>query len=178
MLSRETAFGKGSRWRLFGLFLLVGLGYALFRSGTSHERAISQTLEALAEDAGVARGELPGQRDQRLQLALDRYFTDPLSVRHADLPQTGAGRRALLLWARLVGRYTMAKLNLEHPDISLAPSGRAVVKLDVVLEAEDSEGQQVFERAVELGLVEQAGRWQIEAIEVAPRAEQEPEARP
>ena len=163
--------------RLGGLTLVAVLAYAVWRPGAGEQRAVESTLHALADDVGVHQGEFPGERDKRVQAALETYFTDPVTVRHRDLPLAGAGRRALLVWGRLLGRYEVAELGFEHEDITLQ-GGRALVKLDLVLTASGKSGDTVDRRNVELGLIQQAGRWKIESVDVAARAQQQPEARP
>jgi hypothetical protein len=134
--------------------------------------------------AAVVESELPGSRDRRIQAALERYFTDPVTVRHSDLPKTGAGRRALLLWGRLLGQFEVARLVVEHQSIELAQASppdaasSAVAQVDVVLEARQR-GQRLSERrSVALGLVQRGGEWRIESIFVAQRSSEQPEARP
>lgn len=170
-----------SRRRLLqgSLLLLVSLAFYLFRTnGDAREREIRATLEQLLADLRVRTDETPGPRDRRVQAAVDQYFTDPVTVRHADMPRTGAGRRALLLWARLLERFESAELSLAYLDVSVNDDQRAIAKADVKLDASDTEGSYAYQRQVELVLVRQGARWVIESLDVATAAAEQPEARP
>lgn len=161
------------------VLLLVPLAfYLLLSRGDEREREIRATLKQLLVDFQVRADETPGPRDRRVQVAMDRYFTDPVTVRHVDMPRTGAGRRALLLWARLLGKYESAELSFEHLDISVNAEQRALAKADVRLDATDRDGSYAYERTVELILVPRGDRWVIESVDVAAAAENQPEARP
>jgi hypothetical protein len=146
--------------------------------GQSEQQAVKQTVHDVLAATEVREGELPGRRDQRLQKLLGERFTDPITVRHSDLPRSGSGQRALLVWARLLQRYRSADLNVQQESIVLRGGQRATAQLDVELVATDAEGVRREQRSVEVSLVRSAERWRIDAIEVAPAAANQPEARP
>src|SRR5690606_6052375 len=165
-------------FRLVGAMLLGLLAVAVVVfGGDSRERAVLETLRGLTQALEVREGETPGRRDQRVQQAVETYFTDAVSVRHADLPRTGAGRRALLLWGRLLEKYDSAALSIQHADVTLQGE-RARAKLDVALSARDEAGLHQYARAAELGLVREGDGWKIESLNIAPESQAEPEARP
>ncbi len=146
--------------------------------GGGRERAVRLSLQDLMTAVEVREGEMPGHRDQRLQQALDEHFTKIVTVRHADLPRTGAGRRALLLWGRLLGNFHTADLSMEHLDIALRDATHARATLDVILSARSSASELHERRGVELGLVRENGEWRIESVDVAAASNAEPEPRP
>lgn len=177
------SFARRQRWLFVALIALL-LGLWFISRSQRDERAVLETLEAVLHEASVRESDLPGRRDQRLQDALERYFTDPVVVRYSDLPKTGSGRRALLLWGRLLGQLEEARLVIEHQMIEVAEVPAAgkersgVATVDVVLEARRDGKQWSDRRSVELGLLQVSGRWQIQSIEVAARSAAQPEARP
>jgi len=163
------------------LVLLTAFGWVVYRSvwgGDPSERQIARTLEALLNDVAVRSDETPGRRDQRVQEAVARYFTDPVTLRHADLPKTGPGRRGLLIWARLLEQFDTAVINMRHSSVSVVEPGRARVKADFELEATKGDEAVTQRRSAELGLVQRDDVWKIESLEVAPGAAEQPEARP
>ena len=98
-------------------------------------------------------------------------------MRYVDMPRTGAGRSALLLWARLLGKYKTAELSLTH--FELAQKGdRALAKVDVRLETQGPEGNVTDQRAAEVTMVHRGGGWIIESVDVLAGAADVPEARP
>jgi len=160
---------------VLGLLLLAAV--RLLFPGDSPKAEIRRTLEQVLEDVRVRAGETPGQRDQRVQETLANTFADPVTVRHVDMPRTGAGRSALLLWARLLGKYETAELVLVHYDLT-QQEDRALAKVDVRLEAQGSEGSVTQQRAAEVTLVRRGDRWIIESVDVVAGAANLPEARP
>jgi len=136
-------------------------------------------VEEVLDAARVNPDETPGKRDQRLQTVLDSHFEDPVTLRYADLPHAGAGRRALLIWGRLLLSYGPARLGAEQVQVGLSDDGRAgTVRCSVQLEGE-RQGQGVVEqRVVEFRLRNHSGVWKIQSVEVQPGANDVPEARP
>lgn len=169
-----------SKRKWLSLAVLGLLSLALVRvllPGDSQQAAVRGMLEQVLADAAVRSGETPGRRDQRIQATLARDFADPVSVRHVDMPRTGAGRPALLLWARLLGKYKTAELSLLH--FELTQNGdRALAKVDVRLDAEGANGNLSDQRSAELTLARRGDRWVIEAVDVVAGAANLPEARP
>lgn len=165
------------------LLSLIVLGVAIllairwFFPGDSSQEGVRRTLEQVLEDVAVRSGETPGRRDQRVQETLARNFADPVMVRYVDMPRTGAGRGALLLWARLLGTYETAELTLVHFELA-KDAERALAKVDVRLDAQGAKGNISQERAVEVTLVRRADRWIIESVDVVRGAANLPEARP
>lgn len=162
---------------LLGSIVLIFAGRTLLVK-SSEEGLVLETLRGVLSAANVREDELPGSRDRRVQVVLREGFTDPVTVRHADLPRTGAGQRALLVWARLLQRYQAAELSILHASVALHGEGRATAQLDVELSARDSGAVRRDERAVKVSLVWERERWLIEAVDVAPAAANQPEARP
>jgi len=158
------------------LLLLFAVSRMLLPSDTANE-AVRRTLEQVLSDARVRAEETPGRRDQRVQQTLARAFADPVSVRYVDMPKTGAGRPALLLWARLLGKYKTAELSLVHFDLA-QKADRALAKVDIRLDAQGSDGSVTQQRAAELTLVRRGDAWIIESVEVVAGAADLPEARP
>lgn len=177
-----------SRWRrvisnrrrllsVAGITLLIIAAVRVLLPSDTPGDEVRRTLEQVLEDVAVRAGETPGQRDQRVQETLARTFADPVTVRYVDMPRTGAGRPALLLWARLLGKYKTAELTLVH--FELAQQGdRALAKVDVRLDAHGTDGTFTDQRAAEVTLVQQDGRWIIEAVDIVAGAAEHPEARP
>ncbi|HEU5076197.1 MAG TPA: hypothetical protein VFU02_18520 [Polyangiaceae bacterium] len=160
---------------VLGIAILVAIRWLM--PGDSSHQAVRRTLEQVLEDVAVRSGETPGRRDQRVQETLARNFADPVTVRYVDMPRTGAGRAALLLWARLLGAYQSAELSLVHFELA-READRALAKIDVRLEAQGSKGSISQERAVEVTLMRRADRWVIESVDVVRGAANLPEARP
>ena len=165
------------------LLSLVGLALLLFAAirvlfpGDSAQAAVRRTLEQVLADAAVRADETPGRRDQRVQETLARGFADPVSVRYVDMPRTGAGRPALLLWARLLGKYKTAELSLVH--FELGQKGeRALCKVDVRLDAQGASGSVTEQRSAEISLTRRGELWIIESVDVVAGAAELPEARP
>ena len=162
---------------LLGMLVLGGV-VSLWRSEPSERVPLRVVREALAATE-VRADETPGKRDRRLQEALESHFEDPVTVRHVDLPQTGAGRRALLLWGRLLQSYGSARLSGEQEQVSLsANGGSATVRMRVVLQAEKAGATLSDERAVDVRLRKGDGGWKIQRVDVEPSANDIPEARP
>lgn len=159
----------------FGL-LTVGVTRLLLPEDSPRE-AVRRTLEQVLEDAAVRAGETPGRRDQRVQETLAQSFADPVLVRYVDMPKTGAGRSALLLWARLLGKYETAELTLTHFDVAQEPD-RALAKIDVRLDALGSDGNFSDQRSAEVTLRRRGELWIIESVDVVAGAAELPEARP
>ena len=167
--------------RALWLVLIAALGAVVYRSiwgGNQSERQIAKMLEALLEDVAVQAEETPGRRDRRVQEAVARYFTDPVTLRHADLPKTGPGQRGLLIWARLLEQFDAALLSMQHLELTLVGPSRALAKADVELHATKATESITQRRSVELGLVKQGDAWKIDSLVVAPGAADQPEARP
>lgn len=167
--------------RMLGLALVAAFGIVAYDSiwgGDQSERQIAGTLEALLSDVAVRADETPGSRDRRVQEAVTRYFTDPVTLRHADLPRTGAGQRGLLIWARLLGQFDMALITMPHLNVALLEPGRALAKADFELQASKGAESVTHRRSVELGLIKREDTWKIESLVVAPGAADQPEARP
>jgi hypothetical protein len=160
---------------VLGLLVIGALRWLV--PGDSPRDAVRHTVEQVLEDVAVRAGETPGRRDQRVQQTLARAFADPVSVRHVDMPRTGTGRAALLLWARLLGKYETAELSLVHFELA-QDAQRALAKVDVRLEAHGAEGSVTQQRTAELTLARRDDRWIIEAVDVVAGAADHPEARP
>jgi ketosteroid isomerase-like protein len=128
-------------------------------------------------DVAVRGNETPGRRDQRVQAALERYFSDPVTLRYVDMPKTGAGRPALLLWARLLGKFKTAELTLAHLELT-ERGDRALAKLDVRLDAEGADGSFSDQRTAEVGLARRGDTWIVESVDVVAGTVDPAEARP
>lgn len=162
---------------LFGLALLSFAAIRLLFPGDSAQAAVRRTLEGVLADVRVSADETPGRRDQRVQETLARVFADPVSVRYVDMPKTGAGRPALLLWARLLGKYKTAELSLVHFELGQR-ADRALAKVDVRLDAQGSAGSVTEQRRAEITLSRRGELWIIESVDVVAGAADLPEARP
>ena len=162
---------------LFGLALLTFAAIRIFFPGDSAQAAVRRTLEGVLADVRVRADETPGRRDQRVQETLARVFADPVSVRYVDMPKTGAGRPALLLWARLLGKYKTAELSLVHFELG-QKGDRALCKVDVRLDAHGSEGSVTQQRTAEITLTQRGDLWIIESVDVVAGSAELPEARP
>lgn len=173
----RAALGRRRLISVVVLGLLVLAAVRLLVPGDSPRDAVRRTLEQVLEDVAVRAGETPGHRDQRVQETLAATFSDPVNVRYVDMPRTGAGRSALLLWARLLGKYETAELSLVHFEVA-QQQDRALAKVDVRLEAQGAAGSVTHQRAAEVTLVRRGDRWVIEAVDVVAGALNLPEARP
>jgi len=162
---------------LAGLALLIFAAIRVLLPADSAHEAVRITLEQVLADAAVRANETPGQRDKRVQETLARVFADPVSVRYVDMPKTGAGRPALLLWARLLGKYKTAELSLVHFELA-QKADRALAKIDVRLDAHGSRGSLTDQRAAEVTLARRGDAWIIESVDVVAGAADLPEARP
>jgi hypothetical protein len=174
---RKAVFTK--RWlvRLVFFALFVAVLYRLTQGEGGQERLVLDSVETLLDQLRVVEGESPGRRDQRVQLALETWVTDPVTLRYSDLPRAGVGRSALLLWARLLGQLSRAELSILQHDISLSGE-RARAIMDIVMNADSERGPITDQRTVELGLVRSKGAWKVERIDVSPATAAPPEARP
>jgi hypothetical protein len=138
-------------------------------------RVVNEVLEA----AQVRSDETPGQRDQRLQNILQSHFEDPVTVRHVDMPRAGAGRRALLIWGRLLVAGGPVRLGSEQVQVGLSADEKAAtVRLGVVLSSERQGHAVEQRRPVEVRLRRREGTWKIQRVDVEARAHDLPEARP
>lgn len=173
--------GFGPRRRaLLALAGMVAVGLALWLwPADEGDEAAVRVVQEVLEAARVAPGEMPGKRDQRLQEILDSHFEDPVTVRQADLPRTGAGRRALLTWGRLMQSYDEARLTAEQIQVGLSDDEKAAtVRLAVVLNAQQK-GESVDDRrVVEVRLRKRDGTWRIQRVDIQRGASEVPEARP
>lgn len=176
-LLRNASPGRRRLFILAALgLLLVTLVRFLLPEDSAHE-AVRRTLTEVLDDVAVRGNETPGRRDQRVQATLERYFADPVTLRYVDMPKTGAGRPALLLWARLLGKFKTAELTLAH--LKLTESGnQALATLGVRLDAEGAQGTFSAERVAEVGLVRRGDAWVIESVDVVAGTADPPEARP
>jgi len=169
--------GRRGLLSLAAFGLLIAAALRLLLPTNSPSAAVRATLEQVLADAGVHAGETPGPRDQRVQATLAKSFADPVTLRYVDMPRTGAGRDALLLWARLLGKYKTAELTLSHFEL-VQKADRALAKVDVRLDAQGPHGNLTDQRAAEITLVQRGDRWIIEAIDVVAGNANLPEARP
>lgn len=177
-LLRNTSLGRRRLFTLLALGLLLAALVRLFLlPGDSSHDAVRHTLSQVLSDVAVRGNETPGRRDQRVQGALGRYFADPVTLRYVDMPKTGAGRSALLLWARLLGKFKTAELTMAHLKVT-ENGNRALATLDVRLDAEGADGSFSRERSAEIGLVHRGDVWVIESVDVVAGAADPPEARP
>jgi ketosteroid isomerase-like protein len=165
---------------LLALAGLVVVGSAFwFWSGDTNRQAPLSVVEEVLDAAQVKPDETPGKRDQRLQQILDSHFEDPVTLRHADMPRAGAGRRGLLIWGRLLQSYKPARLTAEQVQLGLSDDGEAAtVRLVVALSGEKNGESVDAERVVELRLRKRDGTWKIQSVEVQAGANDVPEARP
>ncbi len=158
-------------------FLL--LGAVLTRWVSSDEHAVEELIRGLAAGLAVKPEEMPGQRDARVQELLERDVTQDVLVQSVDLPPTGAGKPALLRWARLLGRFDEATLDPSNLDVTV--DGRqAEARVDVDFTARAHEDELTERRRVHLNL-ERSGspeKWRIRALDIAGRPNDHPEARP
>jgi hypothetical protein len=173
----KAFLNKRRLFSLVGLALLIFAATRLLFPGDSAHRAVRRTLEGVLADVRVRADETPGRRDQRVQETLARAFADPVSVRYVDMPKTGAGRPALLLWARLLGKYKAAELSLVHFELG-QKGDRALAKVDVRLDAQGPGGSVTEQRAAEIALTRRGDLWIIESVDVVAGAADLPEARP
>jgi hypothetical protein len=163
---------------VFAALGVAALGLWYSSEGAEREapvRVVNEVLEA----AQVRSDETAGQRDQRLQAILESHFEEPVTVRYVDLPRAGAGRRALLIWGRLLASRGPVRLAAEQVQVGLSDDERAAtVRLGVVLSTETRGPSGDESRFVEVRLRRRAGTWKIQRVDVEARANDLPEARP
>lgn len=181
-LLRNTSSGRQRLLALAALGLLLVALVRFLLPGDSADAGVRRTLTEVLNDVAVRGNETPGRRDQRVQAALERYFADPVTLRYVDMPKTGAGRPALLLWARLLGKFKTAELTLAHLEVT-ERGDRALAKLDVRLNAEGAPGKGALgstsdQRTAEVGLTRRGDTWIVESVDVVAGTADQPEARP
>jgi hypothetical protein len=170
----------GRRAWLYGtLVASVAAVVGVLAAGRSDERGALQVVRQVLQAAEVHPDELPGHRDRRLQEVLKSAFTDPVTLRHVDLPKTGAGHRGLLLWGRLLQSYRYVRFQVEQQQVELSDDGRAAtVRLRVAMTGEKKGEEQHETRAVDVRLRRSSEGWKIELLDVAASERGQPEARP
>lgn len=158
--------------------VVVGGGLWLW-TGRGKQQAPIEVVQEVLSAAQVRADETPGKRDQRLQQVLESHFEDPVTVRHVDMPRTGAGRRALLTWGRLMQSYEPARLTGDQVQVGLSDDGAAAtVRLVVTMNGEKHGAAVDGQRVVELRLRKHEGVWRIQKVDVQAGANDVPEARP